>query len=236
MKVLYDSLSGSGLYGTSDPQKPHDVDRFQVVAMDRFYYLGMDGPEGLGSAKQTMVTGADGVVLDTTSYELRHFAKLAMAGNPAVLPMLWAPWEYASVVANPWVLLAENRRAFGSQKAVAAFRGMAFNEQRKFEAAVGMELEVLPWKSAMHTQRLLAMLVEFLETGSFAVDRRGVDAMLLMHVRQGGMTVKATLDEFAVLHEQVEDALTRTPVPEQPDRATVSRAVADALEMALAMK
>jgi predicted nucleotidyltransferase len=232
MTTLFSCLSGSNLYGTSDPANLHDVDTFAVEAKDRLYYLGMDGPEGLGSAKQTMEAVA-GVMYDTTTYELRHFAKLALAGNPAVLPMLWTPARYATTLTVPWAMVVAHRDAFVSQRAVAAFKGMAYNEQKKFEAAVGTGLEKLPWKSAMHTQRLLAMLAEFLFTENFVVDRRGVDAELLVQVRQGRMSVKATLAEFAVLHEVVGDALATTRVPEQPDRQRVSRVVADALTQVL---
>ena len=237
--VLFKSLNGSALYGTADPNKVHDVDYFQVYAEDRLYYLGLGRPEGNGRGTQTMTTGVDGVLCDLVAYEVQHFALLAMAGNPAVLPMLWQHDGAlgGETVTEQWRMLYRNRYAFASQKAVAAFKGMAYSERKRFNAAVEMGVEVpVPWKSAMHSLRLLAMLAEFLRTGDMKADRRTVDAAVLVGVRTGAYSVERVANMVADAEEEVDYWLERTHLPVKPDRDKVSKVMADVLESLLFAK
>ena len=81
MKELFRTLVGSRLYGLHTEDSDHD---YRAVHMTP---LG-DVLLGTGGDKNTHTQDDEGN--DVTSYELRHFVKLVMGGNPTMMEMLFS--------------------------------------------------------------------------------------------------------------------------------------------------
>jgi hypothetical protein len=73
-------------------------------------------------------------------------------------------------------------------------------------------------KHGAHAVRLLRMGVEFLYTGSFNVDRRGIDAEELKDIKRGLWPLERVQAESERLFSEAEVALYSSRLPERPDR------------------
>ncbi len=216
-EVMLRALVGSQAYGTALPGAPvHDVDYVEVYRQSPEWYWGLDAQAPM-KGDQTF-TVVDGVTHDTTTYLLQHFAKLAMAGNPAVLPVLWV--DKYETLSEAGRVLVTFRHVFSSKLVHTAFTGMARNAQREFAKSVTNGQPA--WKQAMHTLRLSQMVYEFLQTGELWVDRTELDAPYLQAVRAGRCGVEDVDYEMAKALQKADDALEFCTLPDQPDTAMVN--------------
>ncbi|MEV4254227.1 nucleotidyltransferase domain-containing protein [Spirillospora sp. NPDC049652] len=192
---------GSRAYGLDTAAS--DTDRRGVFVAPTELYWHFDKPP-------THVTGPED---EQFSWEFERFCELALAANPTVLECLWSPLvEHVTPVGAE---LLDARAAFVSKRAHRSFVGYADSQFRKME-----NHEARNPKHVMHMLRLLISGLHLLEHGEPLV-RMDEHRDRLMAVRAG----ETPLDEVAAwrasLTARMEDALARTSLPDEPDRARV---------------
>src|SRR6185312_1710227 len=75
--------------------------------------------------------------LDLTTYSLRKYARLAAAGNPTILLLLFIPREHLLVQTPLGEELQHLAPAFASQRAVAKFLGYMNNQRERLGGSRG---------------------------------------------------------------------------------------------------
>ncbi len=118
--TIHSIVAGSRLYGTAREDSDIDI---------RGVCLGP--PEtliGLSEFKQYQGGGED-----STIYELRRFCSLALAANPNILDILFAPLSAWQVEDSRWQIIYDNRHAFLSEKVRYTFSGYAISQLKRIE-------------------------------------------------------------------------------------------------------
>ena len=136
---------GSRAYGTHGPDSDYDFKGVYIASNRRMFSLR--GPVHTLSYNEPH---------DTTVYELGHFVKLAAAGNPTVLEILWAD-QYRSTPAGQ--LLRRRRSDFLSKRIATTYGGYSKSQMKKSTD-----------KSKLHTLRLLACGHHALKHGEVMVN------------------------------------------------------------------
>lgn len=155
---------------------------------------------------------------DWTYHEIAKFIKLAIAGNPSIVELLFAEkYEIRTLPAN---LILENKQKLLSTKAIASsYLGYAKAQIRKYHENTGrFNTERSARKNARHTLRLLIHASELLSTGVLTV-RLTDDAAQMCH-NISDLCIKDPqkfLDLTDVWITRVQRAETRSKLSEKPD-------------------
>ncbi|MER6038783.1 MULTISPECIES: DNA polymerase beta superfamily protein [unclassified Streptomyces] len=152
------------------------------------------------------------------SWELERFCELALRGNPNALECLHSPLvEHVDDTGRELLSL---RGAFLSRRVHDTFIGYALGQRRKLDADV-RTTGAPRWKHAMHLLRLLTSARDLLRTGELRIDV-GDEREPLLAVKRGEIPWPEVESRMARLAAQTEEALRRTPLPPEPDRARVA--------------
>ncbi|MFJ6751205.1 MULTISPECIES: DNA polymerase beta superfamily protein [unclassified Streptomyces] len=152
------------------------------------------------------------------SWELERFCELALRANPNILECLHSPFvERADATGRELLAL---RGAFLSRQVHRTFAGYATGQLKKLRADVRQH-GAPRWKHAMHLLRLLASSRDLLRTGVLTPDVGDARAQLLA-VRRGEVAWDEVERRMAVLTDQADAAVSRSPLPEGPDRDRVA--------------
>jgi hypothetical protein len=185
---------------------------------------------------------------DLVVYSARKWAKLALAGNPTVLLVLFAPPDKLMITSDAGEELRANANWFASKRAGRAFLGYMEKQRQRLTgdrgragrirhrgdcprcAGVGVAgcsvcggSGVLPdWKYAMHMLRLGHQGVEILSTGHLTLPEPGDLGEHLRAVRRGDVEILDVLAEAEQL-EADPTALIEgdSPFPDHPDPAPI---------------
>ncbi|MFI0941831.1 DNA polymerase beta superfamily protein [Streptomyces sp. NPDC021020] len=203
--TVYACVMGSRAFGLATDGS--DTDRRGVFVAPTPLFWRLDKPP-------THVTGPRE---EEFSWEIERFCSLALRANPNLLECLHSPLvEHADATGRE---LLELRDAFLSRQVEASFRGYAEQQLGKVEADIRRE-GAPRWKHAMHLLRLLITCRDLLRTGTLTVDV-GDDREELLAVRRGEVGWEEVRARMRTLHEEVDAAAARTPLPAEPDRARV---------------
>lgn len=119
-KVIFKTIAGSHLYGTSRPESDTDIRGVCLPPIESLI--------GLSNFEQHEVPGEDTVI-----YGLRKFCRLALKANPAILEMLFVPEDAILEIDEYGERLIENRHLFLSTKVVHTYSGYAFSQLKRIE-------------------------------------------------------------------------------------------------------
>jgi predicted nucleotidyltransferase len=198
-------VTGSRAYGLATDDS--DVDRRGVYAAPAHLFWRFTKPP----------THLDGPLPEQFSWELERFCELALAANPTVLECLWSPIvEKITPVGKELLAL---RRAFLSRHAHRTFLRYADSQFRKLEGDL-RNGGVPRWKHVMHMLRLLESGVHLVRHGEPRVDVGGLRDRLLA-VRRGEVAWDEIEAWRAALTADLDEAMTRSPLPPEPGRAAV---------------
>lgn len=204
-------LYGSHAHGTATATS--DEDWRGVYQLPTEDWLGLHPPKTTWERKP-----------DVVLWELGHFARLLLGGNPNIVGMLWAPEAVVTLCDGPVAQLRDMREAFITRRMVNAYRGWV-----RTELKVGMELT---GKRASHLLRLLW------ELESALVHRR-VDVVLpdarretVLAIKRGRLSVAVALDRTASELARIDAIADSMTLPEPPEEE-VRRIVVDARKAAL---
>lgn len=220
---------GSIAHGTfvpsADPLSVDDKDTMAICVPPLDHYFGL---AQFGSRGTQEIVRAE---WDIVVYEARKAISLLAKGNPNVLSLLWLPEHLWIKRTAPGRLLLRSRDLFVGKHVHKAFVGYASAQLAKMERGVYkgymgdkrrelVERFGYDTKNASHLIRLLRQGIEFLSTGELVVERP--DAPQLVAIKQGEWSLAAVKAEAATLFEQAREALVRSDLPSQPDRAAIN--------------
>ena len=177
--------------------------------------------------------------LDLTIFSLRKWARLALKGNPTVLLLLFLPPEHIHTQTPLGKQLMSLAPLFASKQAGRAFLGYMRQQRQRMEGRLGqrgvnrpelVERYGYDTKYAMHVIRLGLQGVEYLQTGSLSLPMSRLDRTMLLDVRGGGFDQSAIIKSAQQFEAQLEDLLTTSPLPDQPDTDMVEKFVIEAYE------
>jgi uncharacterized protein len=230
-RLVHLFVGGSELHGAK-VGGTDDLDIYGVYVEPPELALGLDSlPHFVWSTagNDRRNTAAD---VDVTLYSMRKWAGLACKGNPTALHFLFAK----SVRRNSiWAKVVARKRLFLSRSCARQFTGFANDQLKRVTGQKGQgkkgqrpELEQrygYDVKAAMHTLRLLYECQEIMTAGTLTFPRPERD--LLIRVRTGKYSMDNVLSMAQELFVRCEEAAKKSALPDQVDRARVSKLVAD---------
>ncbi|HLK08338.1 MAG TPA: nucleotidyltransferase domain-containing protein [Candidatus Angelobacter sp.] len=226
-------VGGSELHGAKVGQTD-DTDLYGVYVEQPEQALGLDPREHFvwSTAGDERRNGPDDV--DVTLYSLRKWASMATKGNATALHFLFA--EPQEVAPEAWKKIQANRELFLSRNSAKQFLGFADDQFKrvtgeKGSGKKGQRPEYIgkfgyDTKAAMHGLRLLYECLELMAHKRITLPRPEKD--LLIDVRSGEWPLDRVLAHAKSLAGEVEEAVAISSLPENVDRAAISKLVAQA--------
>ncbi|GHE60710.1 MULTISPECIES: nucleotidyltransferase domain-containing protein [Streptomyces] len=209
--VLLSGIVGSTAYGLAHAGS--DVDRLGVFAAPT------EDLHGLHRPKESHVTTAP----DRTLHEAAKWCRLALAGNPTVLELVWLPDDLYEVRSELGEELIGLRACLLSAPRVrAAYLGYATQQFRRLRArgerASSAEERRRTAKHARHLKRLCHQGHELYATGRLTLR---VEDPEEYHRFGERVAADPAVAEPLLRHYEDAFAATRTVLPAQPDEAPV---------------
>ncbi len=168
--------------------------------------------------------------LDLTIFSLRKWVRLALAGNPTILLLLFTPQESLVTCTQEGVDLRFLAPHFISRKCQGPFLGYLQAQKQRITGERGQKNVNRPelvsaygfdTKYAMHMLRLGYQGVELLTTGRITLPMPEPTRTFLMDVRLGRVSEQNCLTEAGLLEEQLKDLGTTSPLPDGPYLAQI---------------
>jgi uncharacterized protein len=196
---------------------------FESVPFEQYErHTAWDRPGGLANR-----SGAGD--LDVIIYSARKWARLALAGNPTVLLVLFVPDEEVVFRNQAGAELAGNARRFVSRLAAARFLGYLRAQKAAMTGQTGahtnrpelVAVHGYDTKFAMHALRLGLQGVELMTTGRITLPVPEPDRGYLRSVRLGERPLAEVVDAVTAAEARLAQLRDSPDVPDQPDRAWV---------------
>lgn len=237
---------GSGVHGTSIHGQD-DRDEMGICLEPSAYVTGLARvPDGAGGTaipfeqfeRHTVWDEPGGLAnrsgagdLDVIVYSARKWARLALAGNPTVLLVLFVPDDEVVYRNAVGAELVDNAHRFVSKLAAERFLGYLRSQKAAMTGEAGahtnrpelVAIHGYDTKFAMHALRLGVQGVELLTTGRITLPIPEPHLSHLRAIRRG----ETELGEVVAAIDRAETRLlelsTATSVPDQPDRHWVDQ-------------
>ena len=167
--------------------------------------------------------------LDVIIYSARKWARLALAGNPTVLLVLFVPDEEVVFRNEAGAELTANAHRFVSRLAAARYLGYLQGQKAAMTGQAGAHTnrpELVArhgydTKYAMHALRLGLQGIELLSTGRITLPVPEPDREYLRSIRRGERPLAEVLDAIAAAEARLERLRDSASVPDEPDRRWV---------------
>ncbi len=167
--------------------------------------------------------------LDLVVYSLRKYARLAAAGNPTVLILLFAEPLFATAIGSR---LQANAEMFASRQAGHRYLGYLRAQREKLLGLRGqmrvtrqelIDRHGFDTKFAMHALRLGYQGVEYVRTGRLTLPMAEPARTHCFDVRQGRYTLAQTVNAIEEQEAALVEVLATSPLPEQPEQERIDR-------------
>jgi uncharacterized protein len=168
--------------------------------------------------------------LDLVSYSLRKWLRLAVAGNPTVLLLLFSPADSLSVCTPRGKALRDLHGAIVSRAAGPRYLGYLRTQKERLLGVRGQKRVKRPelvdahgfdTKYAMHVLRLGHQGIELMSTGRLTLPIAEPVRSRIMEVRRGEWSEAAALAEIDRVEEELRVAVAESPLPDEPDTERV---------------
>lgn len=212
-------LGGSHAYGTNTPDS--DVDYRGVMAATPDMLVGVGSWDHQYECRDP----------DTLLYTLPKLVRLALAANPNILDVLFAP---ADVVLQSTPLGDELRAMaprFLSKRVARTYLHYASGQMKRLRvqnagSRHGVHQELMDrfhydTKNGMHLVRLYRMGYEILTTGEVRVRRD--DAEELLAIRNGAWSLRRIEEVAEEMDRRCLEAAERSKLPDEPEEEAVTR-------------
>jgi uncharacterized protein len=200
-RVIYRCVIGSRAYGLDGDQSDTDYRGVFLPRADEHWSL-----YGVPEQIERYET-------QEHYWELQRFLVLALKANPNVLECLYTPLvEKTTPLADELLAM---RSIFLSRMVYQTFNGYVMSQFKKMQADLRNQGEV-KWKHVMHLIRLLISGVHVLRDGILPV-RVGEHRERLLAVKRGELPWEETEQWRHQLHQEFNQALLETKLPERPD-------------------
>jgi hypothetical protein len=168
--------------------------------------------------------------LDVVIYSARKWARLALAGNPTVLLLLFVPDSEVVYRNESGVELAANADRFLSRLAADRYLGYLQSQKAAMTGQVGAHTnrpELVAehgydTKFAMHALRLGIQGIELLTTGHITLPVPDPDRTYLRAVRRGEIPLGEVVDAIDRAERELSTLRMSTRLSDQPDRTWVN--------------
>jgi hypothetical protein len=224
---------GSTLHGVSTDATGDDRDEMGVCIEPPSCVIGLDKFEMYEYRTQPVNVRSGPGDVDRAVYSLRKWAKLAAAGNPTVLMMLFAPVNkvvYCNSIGHD---LRANADLFITRQAGERFLGYLQSQRRRYlsptltdskHASRPELMERYGWdtKTGYHALRLAYQGTELMRSGRITLPMPGLVRDFLLEVRLGKWTkdqVTGMIDEQA---SALREAMYASGLPESPDLGKIN--------------
>jgi predicted nucleotidyltransferase len=199
--IIFETISGSRLYGTNLPESDTD---YRGVCIPPMKVL-------LDPFQQFKQKDHGFQEKDRVIYGLSKFMYLCSECNPNIVELLFSPPEFWKTKSPQWNLLVENRDLFLSKQARFTFSGYAFSQL----GAIEHNKHNFPYKPAMHLMRLIYEGKELLLTGNITLPLPQKDELL--EIRKGNCTYEYIMEKAKSMDDDFERCYSESPLPENPD-------------------
>jgi hypothetical protein len=208
---------------TGVAQVPDGAQEGGVLPFEQYQrHTAWDRPGGLANR-----SGAGD--LDVVVYSARKWARLALAGNPTVLLVLFAPDADVVHRDERGAELVANAHRFVARSAAERFLGYLRSQRGAMVGASGAHTnrpELVAehgydTKFAMHALRLGAQGVELLTTGRITLPVPDPAGAYLRAVRRGEVPLAEVVASLEDVEAELARLRTHAEVPPEPDRAWV---------------
>lgn len=215
--VQYRCIVGSTAYGLDNEHS--DIDR-------RGFYLPPASLSwSLPGVPEQLETDNEEVY-----WEIEKFIRLALKANPNILECLYSPMvETCTPIAAE---LLEMRAAFLSQHVYRTYSAYVLSQFKKLEQDQRNRAEIR-WKHVMHLLRLLLSGVAVLRSGLVPLDA-GQYRDRLLAVRRGEITWPEVEKWRLALHRELDESLSMTKLPAEPDYERANQFLIKARRLATA--
>jgi predicted nucleotidyltransferase len=168
---------------------------------------------------------------DLVIYSLRKYVRLATAGNPTVLILLFAPPNFSTPAGD---VLQERAELFASRQAGMRFLGYLAAQRERLLGTRGqmrvtrtelIEKFGYDTKFAMHAVRLGFQGREYLETGRLTLPMNDVERAYCRKIREGRASFVEVIEAIEQLEVDLKKLLDTSPLPRMPDREAIDRLV-----------
>lgn len=232
---------GSIAHGTfipsSDENSIDDKDIMTVVIHPIEYYFGLEEKyeyeNGWSRGTKSVLPAKDNP-WDIVTYEFKKFIRLLKEANPNVLGLLWLPQDKYIKLTQIGERLIDSRDMFISKKVYDSFCGYAYAQMKKMENSkfngyMGKKRKALVEKynydpkNAAHLIRLLRMGDEFLNEGTFFVDRTNIDAQELIDIKTGKWSLEKVKEEAGKLFNTIDFSFKKVDLQAEPDFDSINK-------------
>lgn len=213
--VVEDARTFVGFYEKSDSRDP---DAYTWV--QRESWLERTKPEGVRSEAGD---------IDHVIYGLRKYIKLALRGNPSVLLPLFVSTPRICTLEG--TVLRSLVPALISKRVFPAFQGYMNQQHKRLMGTAGQKNVTRPeliakygydTKYAAHVVRLGFQGCELLRTGRLTLPMHDSEQRLCRDVRNGQYRLDQVDGLITNVKANLELEFSKSRLPEQPDRATVT--------------
>ena len=237
---------GSGVHGTSITGQD-DRDEMGLCLEPRQFVTGLarvpDGTGGLRPSvrfeqyeRHTARDRPGGLAnrsgagdLDVIIYSARKWARLALAGNPTVLLVLFVPDEEVVFRDQAGAELTANAHRFVSRLAASRYLGYLRAQQAAMTGQAGahtnrpelVAVHGYDTKYAMHALRLGLQGIELLTTGRITLPVPEPHRAYLRSIRRGERPLAEVLDAVSAAETRLAGLQDSPALPGQPDRRWV---------------
>jgi hypothetical protein len=179
--------------------------------------------------------------LDLVAYSLRKYVRLVMKGHPTILLPLFVPEELVHAKNELGDELRGLRPALLSRRAGRGYLGYLRGQKERLLGTRGqkrvnrpelVEAHGYDTKYAMHAARLGYQGVELLATGWLTLPMPEPERSSVMAIRTGQRSFDEAISEIDEVEQRLAEALERSPLPAEPDRAAVDAFLTDAYRRA----
>jgi hypothetical protein len=196
--LVFRALDGSFAHGTNTPTSDEDWRGVFMLPNNDFL--------GLGFPKTTYEAPPDQVF-----WELGHFCRLLLKGNPNIVGMLFAPADCIDFMARPIDPLTANAERFLSSAMAAAYMGWIKRELHD----IG-KLHKGHAKRLSHIPRLLWEIESVVKEGTLVVRPGGAKQEAILAIKTGAMDYEKAEAFVGGLLLDIEEAVERHTFPDPP--------------------
>lgn len=224
-RLLYKVLSGSHATNLATPTS--DEDWRGVYQVPTRSLLGLRTPPDTVEAMP-----------DSTYWELAHFARLCLKGNPNIMELLWIEPHLPGV--ETWFVTASSeviqeirsiRSSFFTTAMLNSYMGWVTKERRILAGPHYATMDPPPAKRASHLVRLMLGLKGALTDGTLTVHLEGEQRDLIMAIKRNEITVNEALFTLDLLKEQCVSLADKAKWPEPDPRQIEDIVIRARMEM-----
>ena len=169
--------------------------------------------------------------LDLVAYSLRKWLRLALAGNPTVLLLLFSPEDSLLVATPRGHALRELAGAIVSKQAGPRYLGYLRAQKERLLGERGQRRVNRPeliaahgfdTKYAMHVARLGYQGIELLTTGRLTLPMAEPERSRVMAIRRGEVSEAGAVREIEEVERRLVQAANQSVLPREPDYERVN--------------